>query len=32
MTISALSDELAQVWTEMKEFLTKIERIGPRNE
>ena len=28
MTMSALSDELAQVRTKKKEFLAQIERIG----
>ena len=32
MTISAFSDELAQVRTKKKEFLTQIERIVPWKE
>ena len=32
MTISTFSDELAQVRTKKKEFLTQIERIVPRRE
>ena len=32
MTISAFSDELAQVRTKKKEFLTQIERIVPWGE
>ena len=32
MTISAFSDELAQVRTKKKEFLSQIERIVPRKE
>lgn len=32
MTISAFSDELAQVWTKKKEFLAQIERIVPWKE
>jgi IS5 family transposase len=32
MTISALSDELAQVRTKKKEFLNQIERIVPWKE
>jgi len=29
MSLSGLSDELAQVWTKKKEFLTQMERIVP---
>ena len=32
MTISAFSDELAQVRTKKKEFLSQVERIVPRGE